>query len=373
MELRTYLRIVIRKWWVFIPAFLITLGVTAALTFSQPYRYQARSTFVLRPASFVRDDRSLLSGLETLSRRTEIASTFALVADSRFLEQQAADQLGLTARQRKDLSASSRLIAGTNILEISAQGGDPALVADYANTLGANIVAYARDLYDVYELEPLDEAVKPNGPISPNRTLNLALGGIVGLVLGVGLSFLAEYLRAPETGATAINIVDGETGAHNRRFFLLRLKQEMSRARRNGYPLSVALLDINHRGALDESSPKVRREALRRAVALVESQLREEDVLARFDDTVLAILLPDVTEPSAKEMIEGLRARLGFAPLEIDHSGLKLNMHGAAGVVAYSGNGTGQDELLNQATLALKDAGSDTYGKVRLFSEVNHK
>jgi diguanylate cyclase (GGDEF)-like protein len=368
MELKNYLRILLRRWRIFLPALAITLIATAILTLREPSVYQARTSFVVRLASFVRDDRSLVSGLETLSRRAEIATTFAEVGNSRLIRQQAGDILSLEPRQVRGLSVNARLIAGTNILEMSVQGTDRTLVAPFANAVGAVLISYTKNLYETYELETLDAAVEPNAPISPNRLLNLALGLLIGLVLASGLSFLAEYLQAPSAEASSLNILDPETGAYNRRYFMFRLRQEISRARRHDYPLSVALIDINHRGSLEGASLQVRREAMRRIVALLEPHLRDEDVMARFDDTVLALMLPDLSEAAAKEVVETLRARLGWAPLELDSA--TLNVHGAAGVVAFSGNGMGHDELMLQATRALEDAENDTHGRVRVFSEL---
>jgi diguanylate cyclase (GGDEF)-like protein len=289
------------------------------------------------------------------------------------IAQQAADALGLSRSERKGLSVSSRLIAGTNILEISVQGNSPTLVRDYANAIGAKTVDYVRSLYEAFELSPLDEATLPGSPINSNEVLNLVLGGIVGLVLGMGLAFLTDYLRTSQEGRTNFDIVDVETGTHNRRYFMLRLQQELSRARRNGYPLSVALLDVNHPGAFNGSSSQVRAEALREVASLIEPHLRDEDVMARFNDTTFAVLLPDMSGEVAKRTIEELRLRIGRTPVEIASSGLKLNIQGAAGVVAFGGNGTGQDEFLAQATQALEIAETTTHGRVCLYSEVNDR
>jgi capsular exopolysaccharide synthesis family protein len=39
-----------------------------------------------------------------------------------------------------------------------------------------------------------DEPVIPNNPVSPNVTLNLVLGAVVGLIFGLGIAFFLEYL-----------------------------------------------------------------------------------------------------------------------------------------------------------------------------------
>jgi len=43
-------------------------------------------------------------------------------------------------------------------------------------------------------VEIVDKAVPGVRPVRPNKPLNIALGIIIGLVVGVGLAFFIEYL-----------------------------------------------------------------------------------------------------------------------------------------------------------------------------------
>ena len=368
MELKAYLRILRRKWWIVLPTFLITFVSALAFTVNQLPVYRATATFIVRVAFVLQDDRSVLSALDTLSRRVEIANTFGEVATSRLMKNMVANNLGLSPELRRGLSVGSRLLAGTNILEISAEGSDPALVGDFANEIGSGTMDYVQSLYEAYELEPLDEAIKPSSPVAPNRVLNLSLGGIFGLALGIGLAFLLEYLQSPLPRAANFGILDDETGVYNRHYFMLRLRQEMSRARRNRYPLSIALINFNPRGMLDASSSTVRSETLRRTAAFVESCLRDEDIMARLGDTVFALMLPDIPGDTAIKTVEILQTGLDSTPLELEKSGVTLNVDSVAGVVAVH-NGVAPDELLSRAQLALEDAQTAAHGKVSLYSK----
>jgi diguanylate cyclase (GGDEF)-like protein len=359
MELRAYLRILIGKWWIVLPAFLITLTSTTVFTFTQVPVYQATATFVVTPNASFEDVRSYLSGLDVLSRRTEISTTYAEVANSHHIKNLAADELGLSPAQKRSLSVDSQLQAGTNILETTVTGNDPILVRDFTNAVGTQIVAYIQELYEMHELKPLDQATLPTSPIKPNKGLNLALAGILGLALGAGLAFLAEYLQAPPEHIASFGILDNETGAYNNRYFVHRLKEEMSRAKRNSYPLSLALMDVDHLGEMNASSPQVRSEALRKVVVL----------LKQYNGTVFAFLLPDMPGEKAKETIEKLQERIAWMPLELEKSGIKLNLTGTAGVVAYQYKSDRQDELLALATRALEEAETSNYEKVFLLSE----
>jgi len=370
MELRVYLGVLLRKWWIVLFAFLITYGATLAFTFSQKPVYEATATYVLTLGPAFKNNKDAASNLDILSRRTEIATTYSTLATSHLIKKQAADALSLPEQQRSDLSVSSRLIAGTNVLQISVQGSNPALAREFANAIGDKTIAYVRKLYETYELQLLDKAGLPNKPIKPNKLLNLTLGAVMGLILGIGLAFLAAYLQAPPEHVTNFGVLDEESGAYNKQYFTQRLRQELSRAKRSNRPIALALMDIDHRGAMDKLSSQIRREAIRKEVGLLQQHLRDEDVMALAGDTVFAFLLPDMSGAMAKDAIERLQTLISTTPVELERSGVKLDLQSSAGVVAYPDvapdSNLTADDLLEQATQALKQAEMATYSKICL-------
>ena len=193
----------------------------------------------------------------------------------------AADALNLSPAFRQNLTVDSQLLAGTIVLRITAQGSDPEIVRDFTNQVGTETIRFVQRRYESFSLEPLDLARVPENTIRPNIPLNLALGVILGSALGVGLAFLAVYLQAPTEQVRSFGIIDEETGVYNKRYFTQRLAEEMSRAKRNGYPLSLAVMNVDHLGVINSATPQVRSEALRRVSLILKQQLREEDLMAR--------------------------------------------------------------------------------------------
>ena len=135
------------------------------------------------------------------------------------------------------------------------QGNDPKLVQDFTGAVSAETLAYISGLYDAFGLEALDEPTLPTSPISPNVKSNMILGGLLGLVLGVTWTFFIEYFRSAYKESTTLDILDPETAAFNHHYLILRLRQEISRAQRNNYPLSLALLKIGNLTTTDGSLP----------------------------------------------------------------------------------------------------------------------
>lgn len=196
MELKTYLRIAIAKWWIVLSAFLITFSAVLVFTFGQTPVYESSITYVVRIRVSTPDDRVTVSALDILSR-DQVETTFAEVASSSTIKAQAANALGLAREQMRGISVNAKPLAGTNVLQIVVQGPDPVLVRDFASTVGTQTATYVRGLYGTYELQLLDQASTSSSPVKPRVTLNLLLGAVAGLVLGAGLALLAEYLQAP--------------------------------------------------------------------------------------------------------------------------------------------------------------------------------
>jgi diguanylate cyclase (GGDEF)-like protein len=373
MELRAYFRTLMSKWWILMITFLITYGTTLAFTFTQAPVYQGRATYVVKLNSSFRNEKDLAAAVDILSRRTEIATTYTIVANSRQIKKLAADALNLSPEQRSDVAVSSQLVPGTNVMEITVQASNPVLARDFTNAIGTKLVAYTRNLYETYTLELLDQSGVPDTPIAPNKVLNLLLGGVMGLLLGSGMAFLAAYLQAPPESVMSVSILDVETGVYTRRYFMERLRQELARSKRNDYPLALALLNADHRDALAAVSADARREALRRVALLLAPQLREEDLIAYFEDATFALLLPDTTAESAKPSIERLRALISGGSLTLERSGIMLDLHSSVGVAIYSGIASDKqiapEEFLEQAAGALKLAETAAYGKTHLVPD----
>ncbi len=360
MELKFYLGVLVKKWWLVIPVFLITLTATVALTFTQQPTYQASTTMIVAPSPSFGDVKSFASGLNILSTRQEIASTYAEIGASRLMKNQAADILGLEKESRKLYKVSGQMQAGTNIIAMTVEGPDPATVTNLANQIGVELTTYAAGLYETFVLRSLDQATMPVAPIRPNKALNIVMAAVLGLGLAVGLAFLSEYLQTPVESGVSINFIDNETGIYNKLYFLKRLGEEMIRAKRNRYPLAVALMRIDDlkmlRGA---QSAKIKSEVLRQISVLTSQYLRDEDIVARFDQDTFAFLLPDVTGDNAKAIMEYLQTRIAWTPFESSTNGIKLNLTGTVGIVAYDHNGTGRDELIAKAGQALELAEVD--------------
>jgi diguanylate cyclase (GGDEF)-like protein/putative nucleotidyltransferase with HDIG domain len=130
-------------------------------------------------------------------------------------------------------------------------------------------------------------------------------------LIGLAVANTEAHAVLVEQAAT-----DPLTRLANHRAFHERLRAELSRALRHERPLTLALLDVDHFKAINDSLGHERGDVVLAAVAATLSDVaRTEDVLARLGGDEFAILMP-VTEAQALVAVE--RARAAIAAIELD-------------------------------------------------------
>ena len=112
-------------------------------------------------------------------------------------------------------------------------------------------------------------------------------------------------------------LTDPLTGIQNRRAFDLDLQRELSRARRHGRPLTVALIDVDGLKAVnDRFGHRAGDEALRAVARALESTARREDGAYRIGGDEFALLLVDAVIAEEDVLLHRLR-EAGAPPCSI--------------------------------------------------------
>ena len=109
-----------------------------------------------------------------------------------------------------------------------------------------------------------------------------------------------------------LSLTDELTRLPNRRAFMRRLEDEVSRVQRHGFPLSLVLMDLDHfKNINDLSEHTVGNEVLRCYAEDVLSIFRHHDLVARYSGEEFAVLLPNTTQEGVVCALQKVRRRLG--------------------------------------------------------------
>lgn len=82
----------------------------------------------------------------------------------------------------------------TQILEISFTGGDKQECKDIVEAVSNEFVKESVELITNSNVKVIERVQLPEAPVSPNKTLNMLVAFILGLVTGSGISIILEFL-----------------------------------------------------------------------------------------------------------------------------------------------------------------------------------
>lgn len=189
-----YTRALRRGWWIVPLVAAVTVAVAWFLARSQSPVYRASATLVATPSSSVDDPDDVLDAIETLERRT-IVATFAKIPPAAATRERAARRLGVEPAGIRYYWIGGSVLPHTNVIRVDVIGPEPERAAEVADAVAAATRREARSLYGVFTLRHLAAAEVPDEPERPDPQRAVVVGGVLGLFLGALAALAAEALR----------------------------------------------------------------------------------------------------------------------------------------------------------------------------------
>ena len=127
----------------------------------------------------------------------QLINTYSVIIKSPAILDEVASQLDLDMSvEQLNNKITVATAENSQVVNVTVQDEDPAQAVDIANTTAKVFESEISDLMSVDNVSILSPAVlKENpSPVAPNPMLNMAIAAVIGLMLGVGIAFLLEYL-----------------------------------------------------------------------------------------------------------------------------------------------------------------------------------
>jgi diguanylate cyclase (GGDEF)-like protein len=158
----------------------------------------------------------------------------------------------------------------------------------------------------------------------------------------------------------AASRIDTKTGLLNASTWEREASAQIAQAVRMKVPLAVALVDIDHFKAVNDTyGHLVGDKALRAVTDGLQSQLRGYDLAGRFGGEEFAVLLPQARELDALNVAERLRAHIAAMSVPVDDNnpaGPCVRLTISVGVASLDGESRELTDLLAAADAALYHA-----------------
>lgn len=158
---------------------------------------------------------------------------------------------------------------------------------------------------------------------------------------------------------------DPLTGLSNRRDLFDRGAREWARSLRQGSPLSVLMLDIDHFKAINDHWGHAVGDLVLQALAQsLMHQVRQMDLLGRVGGEEFVIILPDTALSLAADTAERLRQALAALAVHSGGNGDTLHFTVSIGVAERTGHDADLEALIKRADAALYRAKAEGRNRV---------
>lgn len=212
MELQEYLKILRAHWLGVLALTLLGIGAAWGWSVTQPRVYTATTSAIINPADGTGDAGARLVGNQLAQ---SVVKSYLDIGSWRSVAEYVIADLGLA--DSSDALVSRVDVSNpldTVVLRVTADAASPEGARDLAESWVRGMIAEIEKLEGAGDaaavtVVPGDSARLPTEPSSPNTRLNLALGALVGLALGVGYAVMRHVLDQRVRNPRAIEAQTG--------------------------------------------------------------------------------------------------------------------------------------------------------------------
>jgi diguanylate cyclase (GGDEF)-like protein len=162
---------------------------------------------------------------------------------------------------------------------------------------------------------------------------------------------------------------DGLTGLYNRKFFDEQITQEILSSRRYGWPLAMAMIDIDHFKSVNDRFGHGGGDAVLRSLSTqLRAMLRASDTLCRYGGEEFSLILPHINQDSATVLLERLRKAVEGMVVELP-DGKQVTVTMSVGLATLQ-DGMTPGQLVSNADKALYASKHAGRNRVTSYTEV---
>jgi capsular polysaccharide biosynthesis protein len=217
-----------RLWWVVLVMTVCT-GLAAGFSFAQTPTYETSVLVSIGQKQSSDVPTSLQGDVVGLQ---EVTQTVATAASTGPIFHGIVQKLNLDSPDLPG-SLSGEPIEGTTFVQISYKDTDPKRAKLIANTAGDLLSKRISEVSPTSGITAMvwQKATTPESPISPDPVRNILLGLLLGVMIGVGVAFLLDYVdddwRSPEEAAKVSGVPTfGVLPAFDSRKIVRKIKKE---------------------------------------------------------------------------------------------------------------------------------------------------
>lgn len=206
MELRGYIELLRRRWWILLLGPILAGASAYAVSDSMTPTYAATATILV--------NQTQVPGIvqyNDILTSERLTNTYAELVDRDIVIRTAIERLGLDVSEATLAGkVHVTVVRNTQLLKVTARDPSPQLAASIANGVSqAFIDSNQPEVSQPGTVSIAEQAKAPSSPVSPNIPLNVTLGALLGLIVAAALVALREYLDDTVKSAAEVEALPG--------------------------------------------------------------------------------------------------------------------------------------------------------------------
>ncbi|CEN26042.1 YveK family protein [Paraclostridium sordellii] len=194
IDLREYFYIIKKRVWIIAlitVLAMITSGIISFFVLSPVY--EANTTLIVNTEQN-KSTNNMITG-DQLNVTQKLTLTYGEIIKSRAVLDSVIEKLDLNM----DYSELEKIITispvkDTQIISVTVQNTNPKLARDIANTIPKVFTKEVKRITKANSVEVIDKAITPENPVKPNKTVNMAISIVLGIMVGIFIVFVLEYM-----------------------------------------------------------------------------------------------------------------------------------------------------------------------------------
>ena len=193
IDLREYFAIIKKRFWIIAIITVVAMVVSGVISFFMlsPV-YESKSTLIVNTEK--NEETQMITG-DQFSVSQKLAVTYGEIIKSRAVLESVISNLKLDS-EYEDLVEKITVspVQDTQIISISVQDTNPKKARDIANEIPKVFEKEVKRITKANDIQVIDKAILPQNPIKPNKIMNVAIAAVLGMMIGLFVVFVLEYL-----------------------------------------------------------------------------------------------------------------------------------------------------------------------------------
>ncbi|MCH4890312.1 capsular biosynthesis protein [Acidaminobacter sp. JC074] len=192
IELRDLYYMIVKRIWLIVLITVLSVVASGLVSmFLLTPEYETFTTLMLgKPADYNSEESYTYQDVLT---NQKLIGTYGEIAKSRVVLNEVKSELNLDLKT-SELSEmiSVTLLKNTEIIKVTVRDVSPERAADIANSVAKTFMKNVSDIMQINNVQVIDSAEVPVNPVSPRVKMNIAIAGVLGVMVSVFIIFIME-------------------------------------------------------------------------------------------------------------------------------------------------------------------------------------